>query len=288
MISRVISGARAAGLERVVVVVGHGRELIIPLVESEGAEWAVQEEQLGTAHAVSCAIDSLGEGPVVVLLGDVPLVESGTIELLEERRTSLGAGLAVLTMKPPDPTGYGRIIRENGLLSCIVEERDATPSQRQVQEVNTGIMSFGGDLLPGLLGMIGSDNDQGEYYLTDAVVAARDTGTRCAAVLADDWREVSGVNDRVQLAEATDCLRLRVLEGHMRAGVTIPDPGSVWIEEGVEIGRDVYVGRGVRLSGGTSVGDGCRIMDGCIVEKADVGPGTVLAPYTVLAGGGDA
>jgi len=283
MVVRVIRQARAAGLDEPVVVVGHGRELVIPLIESEGASWAVQEEQLGTAHAVRCGLDALsGAESITVLLGDVPLLQSGTAGLLEETRKSRGAAVAVLTTCPPDPTGYGRVIREGRLLREIVEDRDCTQEQLLVGEINTGLMSFDGGVLPRLLDEIGTDNDQGEYYLTDAVSVAVGRGLPCVAVEAADHREVSGVNDRVQLAAATETLRTRVLEDLMLGGTCIPDPGGVWVEEDVHVGRDVYLGRGCRLSGDTRIGDSCTIGDGSILIDADLPGGTVLEPYTVI------
>ena len=283
MLVRVIRQARAAGLVEPVVVVGHGRELVIPLIESEGATWAVQEEQLGTAHAVRCGLDALaGAESITVLLGDVPLLQSGTVGLLEETRKRCGAAVAVLTTCPPDPAGYGRVIREGRMLREIVEDRDCTPEQLLTGEINTGLMSFDGGVLPGLLDEIGTDNDQGEYYLTDGGSVAEGRGLPCIAVEAADHREVSGVNDRVQLAAATETLRTRVLEDLMRGGTCIPDPGSVWVEEDVHVGRDVYLGRGCRLSGDTRIGDSCTVGDGCVLIDADLPGGTVLEPYTVI------
>jgi len=286
MILRVVRQARAAGLDGPVVVIGCGREAVRPLLESEGVPWVVQEEQLGTAHAVSCALPEVDSDGVVVLLGDVPLLGPATITRLEAGRREAQAGIAVLTAVPPDPSGYGRMIVEDGVLQRIVEERDATPAERAVREINTGLMAFDGRLLPSLLASITPDNDQGEYYLTDAVAAARSRGVHCIAVPAPDWREVAGVNDRVQLAEATARLREAVVRDLLIAGTGMPDPGSVWIEETVAVGGGVEIGRGCRLSGATVVGDGCRLGDGCIVVNSVLAPGTVLAPYTVIGGSG--
>lgn len=285
MVLRVVRQARKAGMESPVVVVGHGREEVIPLLESEGAMWEVQEEQLGTAHAVRCGLRRISSDSVTVLLGDVPLLESGTVSMLEESRREAGAAMAVLTTRPPDPSGYGRIVREGRLLRAIVEDRDCSPEQLSIGEINTGLMSFDGKALPELLDSIGTDNDQGEYYLTDAVKAAVERGLACVAVEAPDYREVSGVNDRIQLAEATECLRRKVVESHLLEGVCIPDPGSVWIEESVAVGSDVTLGRCVRLSGNTSVGDGSVIGDGCVLVDCRVPAGSSLEPYTVSGWG---
>ncbi len=286
MVARVLEQAELAGFDEIVVVVGHGRDEVVGLVEEHGASWEVQEEQLGTAHAVACGLRNLSADSVVVLLGDVPLLESSTISMLEEARKEADAAVAVLTAEPPDPSGYGRIVRDGERLLAIVEHRDCTPAQRKIREINTGMMSFDGKLLPALLERVDSGNDQGEYYLTDTVAEAVAMGRMCIAVKAGDYMEVSGVNDRVQLARATEFLRTKVAGRHMLAGVDIPDPGSVWIEEAVEISGDVHLGRFVRLSGSTSVGPGCRLGDGCILVDHRLPGGTVLAPYTVLERGG--
>jgi bifunctional UDP-N-acetylglucosamine pyrophosphorylase/glucosamine-1-phosphate N-acetyltransferase len=282
MVLRVVRQARKAGADDPVVVVGHGRDEVIPLLESESVSWEIQEKQLGTAHAVMCGMRGIRADSVTVLLGDVPLLESGTISMLEDSRRESGAAMAVLTTCPPDPSGYGRVIRDGRFLREIVEDRDCTPDQLSIGEINTGLMSFDGALLPSLLEAIDTDNDQSEYYLTDAVSVAAEKGLACAAVQAPDHREVSGVNDRVQLALATEYLRNRVLERHLLEGVGIPDPGTVWVEESVEIGSGVTLGRCVRLSGRTSVGDGSVIGDGCVIVDSRVPAGSRLEPYTVL------
>ncbi|MCD4847942.1 MAG: NTP transferase domain-containing protein [Candidatus Aegiribacteria sp.] len=286
MVIRVVRQAMKAGYDKPVVVVGHGRKSVIPLLENEGISWAVQEEQLGTAHALSCGVKDLIADDVTVLLGDVPLLRSHTITELSETRRKADAGIAVLTTFPPDSSGYGRVVRKGSFLSSIVEERDATPEQLSIGEINTGIMSFDGSILPVLLKGITTDNDQKEYYLTDAITIARSKGIRTTAVVADDWREVAGINDRVQLAEATGNLRQRVINEHLRQGVIIPDPNNVWIEESVTIGNDVSIGRSCRLSGRTLLGDGCILGDGCVIVDTVLPAGTVLEPFTVTGWSG--
>jgi bifunctional UDP-N-acetylglucosamine pyrophosphorylase / glucosamine-1-phosphate N-acetyltransferase len=281
MVLRVLGQARAAGMDDPVVVVGHGREHVIPLLEKEGASWAVQEQQLGTAHAVQCGLGDLNSESVTVLLGDVPLLKSGTIADLEERRKEAGAAVAVLTTYPPDPGGYGRVVREGRLLKAIVEHRDCTEEQLEIGEINTGLMSFDGSLLRGILAEIDSNNDQQEYYLTDAIAISVSRGYDCIAVVASDHVEVSGVNNRVQLAVATEHARNEVNRKHMLDGVDIPDPGSVWIEESVRIGRGVSIGRCARLSGDTSIGDDCIIGDFSIVVDSHLPGGSRLAPFSV-------
>lgn len=282
MVIRVVRQAVKAGLESPIVVVGYNMESVIPLLETEGVSWAVQEEQLGTAHAVACGMQDVSAESVTILLGDVPLLESSTIAKLEESRRKAGAAIAVLSSRPPDPSGYGRIIRDGDLLSAIVEDRDCTPGQLEICEINTGLMSFDGRALTELLRDIRADNDQGEYYLTDAVSIAVSRGMPCISVLAGNYREVSGVNNRVQLACATENLRKQVLDAHMTGGVNISDPGGVWIEESVEIGTGVSIGRLARLSGETVIGDNCIVGDGSILIDTDVLPGTIIEPYSVM------
>lgn len=282
MVLRVVKQAYKAGLDSPVVVVGHGKESVIPLLEEAGASWAVQAEQLGTAHALSCGFKDMTSGSVTVLLGDVPLIKSSTISELEEARRKAGAAIAVLSTFPPDPSGYGRIVRDGDMLSAIVEDRDCTPRQLKTGEINTGLMSFDGRVLSELLRKIKTDNDQGEYYLTDAVSIAVSMGMPCIAVVAGDYREVSGVNDRIQLACATDNLRRQVLEAQMTSGVNIPDPGGVWIEDSVEIGTGVSIGRSARLSGETVIGDNCIVGDGSVLIDTAVPSGTIIEPYSVM------
>jgi len=282
MVIRVVRQAVEAGIDSPVVIVGHSRDSIIPLLSEEGASWAVQEEQLGTAHAVSCGMKDVTAESVTVLLGDVPLLKSCTILKLEESRKKAGAAIAVLSSRPPDPSGYGRIIRDGDLLRAIVEDRDCTPGQLETGEINTGLMSFDGAVLAELLRDIRADNDQREYYLTDAVSIAVSKGMPCVAVVAGDYREVSGVNNRVQLACATENLRKHVLDALMISGVNIPDPGGVWIEESVEIGTCVSIGRSVTLSGRTIIGDNCVVGDGSILVDTEVPPDTIIEPYSVM------
>lgn len=288
MVLRVADTARRAGLDRVVVVVGHGREEVIPVLERHGLRWAVQEEQLGTAHALRCGMEALEEEPeeLCVLLGDVPLVRSETVrDLLETRRATVSA-ITVLTTVPEDPAGYGRVVRsgEGDGVTAIVEDRDASPEQREIGEINTGLMAFDGDRVRELLDGIDTDNAQGEYYLTDAVSVAVDGGLGVTASLAADSREVSGVNTPVQLAACTEEQRRRVVSRHLAGGAVIPDPGTVWIEDGVTIAHGCFIGRLCRLSGTTSLGRNCVVGDGAILEDAELPDGSVVEPYTVMRG----
>ncbi|MDM7992769.1 MAG: NTP transferase domain-containing protein [Candidatus Fermentibacter sp.] len=287
MVLRVADMASSCGFDRIVAVVGHGRERLIPLLEDCGIGWVVQERQLGTAHAVSCATGSVAADEYAILLGDVPLLRAETVVSLMEARRSAGASMAVLTAEAPDPAGYGRIVRKSGnLVDRIVEERDADARTRQIREINTGVMAFEGRALAGFIGQIGNDNAQGEFYLTDAAALASAGGLGCAACLARDWEEVAGVNDPFQLAEASRALSRRNVERLTAAGVRFTDPSGVWVEDGVTASGGSEIGRFARLSGATSLGEGSVVGDGSILEDATVPSGAVLPPYTVILRGG--
>ncbi len=202
MVLHVCRAVRKAGFDDITVVVGYGREKVIPLLEEENVKWAVQEEQLGTAHAVVCGLEKVIADDVIVLLGDVPLIRSETIQKLQKLRHLSNAGIAVLTAFPPVVDGYGRIVKIDDEIHAIVEERDANPAEREIREINTGIMAFDFTVLIEILKEIKPDNDQSEYYLTDAVAIARKKSVKCIAVPAADWQEVAGINDKTQLANA--------------------------------------------------------------------------------------
>ena len=285
MIQRVVETAREAGLSRIVVVVGHAREALIPMLESMDVEWVVQEQQLGTADAVRVSLQGREASEVAVLLGDVPLLLPTTLRRLMEARTGRGAAASVLTARPEDPSGYGRVIEQDGLIRRIVEEREATAEQRRIDLINTGLMCFDGEVLPGLIDRIDNENSKSEFYLTDAISIASAGRLECISVEVSDWREAAGVNDHLQLAAATDFLRTGVIEALAGEGVMFVEPSTCWIEEDVQIGRDVTIGRFVRISGSSVVSDGAVIGDFCIVEDGLIGPGEHIEPYTLIRRG---
>lgn len=218
MVLHVCHAVQDAGFDEITVVVGYGRDTVIPCLEKINVHWAIQEEQLGTAHAVACGMEESDADDIIVLLGDVPLIRSSTIRNLQDRRVSENAGIAVLTAFPPVVAGYGRIVKDGDELHSIVEECDASPSEKSIKEINTGIMAFDFSVLKKILREIKPDNGQCEYYLTDAIAIARTKEIKCIAVPASDWREVSGINDKAQLAEAEATMKKRV--------------GNITIEEG--------------------------------------------------------
>jgi bifunctional UDP-N-acetylglucosamine pyrophosphorylase/glucosamine-1-phosphate N-acetyltransferase len=287
LLGHALAAADGVAPERVVVVVGHGREQVVEhLAEvAPAALTAVQEQQNGTGHAVRVALQAAAPdvtGTVLVVCGDVPLLRTETLGDLLAAHRGGGAAVTVLTAVVPDPTGYGRIVRDDdGALAAIVEQRDATVSQQLIAEINSGVYAFDARLLREALGKLSADNSQGEEYLTDVVAIARAAGAVVATSTTADHHEILGVNDRVQLAELGRALNARVLDGHMRAGVTVIDPASTWIDVGVTLEPDVTIRQNTQLHGDTAVAVGADIGPNSTLTDTVVGAGaTVLASHT--------
>lgn len=273
----VVDAAHDAGISEVVGVVGHGRELVEPLLHD--ATCVFQEQQLGTAHAVLIARDAFAvrEGSLVVLTGDSPLVRPETIQALIETRESAQAAVVVLTMEAENPQGYGRIVRDAaGDIQAIVEQKDCTPEQAAITECNSGFYCFDAAMLFDALEQVSTDNAQGEYYLTDVVQIAREAGQRVLACKAEDPEECLGVNSRSQLAQATAILQQRINEAHMAAGVTIMDPRTTWIGPDVTIQQDVELLPMTFLNGSTSIASGSVIGPNSRLTDTVVGPDCVV------------
>ena len=317
LLSHSLYAAHGLNPEHIVAVVGHQRDQVSPEADRVAQELnrevmqAVQEEQNGTGHAVSCGLADLAdyEGTVIVTNADVPLLTAATLQSLHDAHVSAGAAVTVLTMKLPDPTGYGRIVRDDSdEVTAIVEQKDATEDQRAIDEVNSGVFAFDGAILRDALGRLDTDNAQGELYLTDVLSIARGDGHPVRAHIADDARELAGVNNRVQLAEAGRELNRRTVEQAMLGGATVVDPQSTWIGVDVTVGRDVVIHPNTQLWGATSIADGAEIgpdttltdmtvgEDATVVRthgersvigaEATVGPFTYIRPNTVLGKGG--
>jgi bifunctional UDP-N-acetylglucosamine pyrophosphorylase / glucosamine-1-phosphate N-acetyltransferase len=274
------------GASPVVCVVGHQAEEVERSIRahfpSAPLRFALQKEQRGTADAVRSAEGALKDfsGRVLILYGDVPLVRRETLEALSVAHTKGGGVLSLVSTMPADPTGYGRIIREMGKVVRIVEHKDATPEQREVQECNAGIYLVDSAFLWKALANISSANAQGEFYLTDLVEMAAAQGP--VSTIVAEFGETAGVNDRVELAARGKELQARLNVHHMRNGVTLADPATTYIEEGVVIGPDTEIAPGVTLSGATVVGRNVSIGQGSILHASSVADGTTIKPYTVL------
>ncbi|MFV0135406.1 bifunctional UDP-N-acetylglucosamine diphosphorylase/glucosamine-1-phosphate N-acetyltransferase GlmU [Streptomyces sp. HMX87] len=308
LVGHVLAAAGELDPENLVVVVGHAREKVTAhLTEAApGVRTAVQERQLGTGHAVRMALEELGgvvDGTVVVVCGDTPLLTAGTLKELSATHASDGNAVTVLTAEVPDATGYGRIVRDgaSGAVTAIVEHKDATEAQRAIREINSGVFAFDGRLLADALGKVRTDNSQGEEYLTDVLGILREAGHRVGASVAGDHREIAGINNRVQLAEARRILNDRLLTRAMLAGVTVVDPATTWVDVTVTFEQDVIVQPGTQLHGSTHLAEGCEVgpnsrltdtrvgagarVDTSVSHGADVGPQATVGPYAYLRPG---
>lgn len=305
MLGHALTAARELDPGRVVVVVRHAREAVAGHAREVDAQVLVadQDEIPGTGRAVQCALDTLdaavaasragdrpdagaADGPVVVIAGDVPLLDGATLAELLAAHSADENAVTVLTTEVADPTGYGRVLREPGTgdVLGVVEHKDATTEQLAVAEINTSIYVFDAAVLRDALGRLGRDNAQGEVYLTDVLAIARDAGGHVRAVRTDDPLLVEGVNDRVQLAVLRAEMNRRILEEWMRAGVTVVDPATTWVDVDVELARDVTIHPGTQLHGATVVGEGATIGPDTTLTDVEVGAGaSVVRTHGSLA-----
>lgn len=308
LVGHVLAASRELEPERLVVVVGHAAEQVtahLSGVDPE-ARTAFQAEQNGTGHAVRTGLEELGgeiEGTVVVVCGDTPLLTGDTLTALAATHAADGNAVTVLTAQMPDATGYGRIVRDeaSGAVTAIVEHKDATEAQRAIREINSGVFAFDGHLLAQALGQVRTDNSQGEEYLTDVLGILRAAGHRVGASVAADHREIAGINNRVQLAQARRILNDRLLERAMLAGVTVMDPASTWIDATVTFGQDSVVHPGTQLLGTTHVAEGAEVgpnsrlsdthvgagarVDNTVADGAEVGEEASVGPFAYLRPG---
>jgi bifunctional UDP-N-acetylglucosamine pyrophosphorylase/glucosamine-1-phosphate N-acetyltransferase len=272
--------------ERIFVVVGHQAEEVRKAVTHPGIHFVEQKEQRGTGHAVMAGRAELEglDGYLMVLYGDCPLLRVPTLRELIERQTSGDAGGTLLSAYMEDPTGYGRVIRNDADLSVeeIVEQKAANPQQLEIREANMGIYCFRADLFWRYVDQMGTNNPAGEYYLTDMVAIFNQAGYKVRAMLIPDANEALGINDRIDLANVDRVMRRRKAAELMRDGVTIENPDSVAIDRHVRIGPDTIVEPFARILGRTSIGGNCRIGAGAIIHDSHIADDVEIAPYTLV------
>ena len=306
MIEHVLNNVKQSGVNHIVTIVGHGAESVKETL-GEQSLYSFQEEQLGTAHAVKTAQEHLAdkEGTTLVVCGDTPLITSKTLQSLIDHHEGTNSQVTVLSASTSQPHGYGRIVRDsNHLLQRIVEEKDASDIEREINEISSGIFAFDNQVLFDKLAQVKNDNAQGEYYLPDVLSLILEDGGKAEIYHTDDFDEIMGVNDRVMLSEAEKAFQKRINDFHMRNGVTILDPNSTYIGPDVEIGMDTTIEPGVRIGGHTTIGEDVLIgqyseinnstihsnanikqsiiNDSIVGEKTKVGPFAQLRPGSNL------
>jgi len=283
LLAHVLDTARALEPTAIHVVYGHGGEVVRERFPGPDLEWCMQAEQLGTGHAVAQAMPHVPDGArVLILCGDVPLVRPETLAALASEKA---AALTVLTAELDDPTGYGRIIRDDdGAVTGIVEQKEASPAQQAIREINTGIMCIEAAHLRRWLDALDNDNAQGEYYLTDVISMAVREGIEVVGVRADRANEVLGINDKSQLAESERLYQRRRADALLDQGVTIVDPARVDIRGTVTAGKDVFIDVGVVLEGNVVLGDRVRIGPYSVIADTTLGDDTVVHSHCVLNG----
>jgi bifunctional UDP-N-acetylglucosamine pyrophosphorylase/glucosamine-1-phosphate N-acetyltransferase len=275
LLAHVIDISRQIGADDVCIVYGFGGEAVQERFADPAIRWALQAEQLGTGHAVQQAMpETPVENRVLILAGDVPLLMAPTLaKLLEETPQD---EMAVLTVDMDDPSGYGRIVRENGSVHRIVEQKDANDAEKALKEINTGVILCPGDKLKKWLANLGNDNAQGEYYLTDVIAMAVADGVTVHGIKGDSSAEVMGINDKKQLAEAERALQARLVDELMAQGVGFADPARVDIRGKLTCGNDVFIDINAVFEGDVTLGDGAHIESNNLIRDSQIGPGTVV------------
>ncbi|SDT10170.1 bifunctional UDP-N-acetylglucosamine diphosphorylase/glucosamine-1-phosphate N-acetyltransferase GlmU [Pseudomonas oryzae] len=283
MLGHVIDTARALQPQRIHVVIGHGAEAVRERLAADDLNFVLQEQQLGTGHAVAQALPFIQAEQVLVLYGDVPLIEAPTLQRLLAHAGP--AQLALLTVLLEDPTGYGRIIRDaDGRVTAIVEQKDATAAQRAIREGNTGILAMPAARMADWMGRLSSDNAQGEYYLTDVIAMAVADGLTVATAQPEDAMEVQGANDRLQLSQLERHYQQRAARRLMAQGVTLLDPARFDVRGEVTVGRDVLIDVNVILEGRVVIEDGVEIGANCVIRNSTLRRGAVVKANSHLDG----
>lgn len=282
LLEHVIDGAEQLNPEKIHVIHGHCAEFVKERLAHRDVSWVYQSEQAGTGHAVAQAMPDIpNEASVLVLYGDVPLIEVSTLQELVA--TSNDSTVAILTVMMKNPTGYGRIVRDTkNIVRSIVEQKDASPEQLLINEVNTGLMSVPAGRLRQWLSNLSNDNAQGEYYLTDIVSAAVIDGIDVTAVQANDENEVMGVNNREQLAECEREFQIRQARKMMVEGLALKDPARFELRGSLQVGKDVKVDVGCVFEGDVVLGDNVSIAANCVIRNSSIGAGTHIEPMSML------
>ncbi len=282
LLAHVLDASRALGAERPIVVYGHGGDVVQNAFANDAIDWVLQAEQKGTGHAVLVALPVLAqEGSTLILYGDVPLLSVSTLQRLLavcDGKNDLG----LLTVTLDNPTGYGRIVREAGKVSRIVEQKDANAEELLIKEVNTGILCVPNALLHKWLPELRNANSQGEYYLTDLIGMATADGVTVTAVHPDTPWEVEGVNDKLQLATLERVWQRAQADALLRAGVTIIDPARVDIRGELEHGQDVLIEPNVQINGRVVLGDGVQVGIGSVLSNCEIASETIIKPYSII------
>lgn len=305
MVNHVIDTMRTAKIDDINVIIGKGAELVKNSTMSRNVSYSLQEEQLGTGHAVKCAIEFLKDkkGIVGIFAGDAPLIKSDTIEELFDTHIKNNNSATLVTSIVSDPTGYGRVVRSGDEVIKIVEHKDCNEEELKINEMNAAIYCFDIESLLSSLEKLSDNNSQGEYYLTDVIGILKEEGKKVGA-LSIDYEETIGVNSRVQLAEAEEVLRNRINKKHMENGVTLIDPKSIYIGSDVEIGKDTIIYPGNVIEGNSKIGEevilypnsrisnsiisnnveiqSSVIIDSEIGEKTTVGPFAYIRPQSII------
>ena len=281
MVKHVIDTVKQLNARQINLIYGHGADLLKERLADEPVNWVFQAEQLGTGHAMQQAAPFFADDEnIMMLYGDTPLIQQSTLERLIAQKPE--NGIALLTVKLDNPTGYGRIIRENGSVVAIVEQKDASAEQLKIQEINTGVMVASGASFKKWLGNLNNNNAQGEYYITDVIAMANEDGFQVQAVQADEFMEVEGVNNRLQLAALERFYQKKQAEKLLLAGVTLIDPSRFDVRGTVEHGKDVSIDVNVILEGNVKLGNNVKIGAGCVLKNVTVGDNVEIKPYSVL------
>ncbi len=283
MVKHVIDTCQGLGVNHIHLVYGHGGELMKSTLANEPVNWVLQEQQLGTGHAVDQASAEFADDEkIVVLYGDVPLISEETINDLLNAHSE--GGIALLTVVMDNPTGYGRIVRDNGQVTAIVEQKDATEAQLQIKEVNTGVLVAAGKDLKKWLAGLDNNNAQGEYYLTDVIAAAYADGGVIQTVHPQQAMEVEGVNDRIQLANLERRFQLEQANKLLAQGVMLRDPARFDLRGQLQCGQDVEIDVNVIIEGSVTIGNNVTIGAGSVLIDCEIDDNTLVRPYSVIEG----